>query len=167
MQAAQAQVRRVHLVSGEIEVVCDAQTDSNSQYVKFAVSDGSFGPRGTVFVNSWSNTFVAENGGRLPGNVKWAWTGKPQPYSRNGYGAAVAVGSGRMVTSSSQEGIQVYGAALPSETWSQALYYQGKAEYDAANHRLIHGPGGFGHYGFPLPQGSAAMRHFLEQHALR
>jgi hypothetical protein len=46
------QVRRLHLKTGELQVVCEVL--HSSRFVKFAVSDGTFGPRGAVAIQTWS-----------------------------------------------------------------------------------------------------------------
>ena len=56
---AQGEVRRIPLAGGPVEVVCRPITGDNSNYVYLDFSDGSFGPRGTIFLTTWEN---ANNG---------------------------------------------------------------------------------------------------------
>jgi hypothetical protein len=52
---AQQEVRRIPVSGGPIETVCRPSFDNNSKYCYLAISDGNFGPRGTLFVTTWSN----------------------------------------------------------------------------------------------------------------
>jgi hypothetical protein len=52
---AQREVRRIPVKGGPIETACRPKFDSNSNYCYLASSDGNFGPRGTLFVTTWSN----------------------------------------------------------------------------------------------------------------
>jgi hypothetical protein len=48
------QVREINLDSGAIVRRQNIFCDGNSLYAKIAVSDGSFGPEGTIFVVTWT-----------------------------------------------------------------------------------------------------------------
>ncbi|MGH7605418.1 MAG: hypothetical protein ACRENK_15660 [Gemmatimonadaceae bacterium] len=109
---AQGEVRRIPLAGGPVEVVCRPIIDNNSNYVYIAVSDGSFGPAGTVFATSWTisnngrpDTFVpgvgtASDGTPLTNAARWQWhgfsggvgQGPGGKWESAGYGSAVAVG---------------------------------------------------------------------------
>lgn len=155
---AQADVRRVHLETGAFEVVCYPYVDGNSSYLKIAVSDGTFGPAGTVFAQTWSNAKRADERAHLPDGSHWRLPGGSRLY-HGGYGAAVAVGGGRMYTGSSDEGIVRYSLG---QQWDAALYAQGRDEYFGAGLQLLHGQAGISPYGYVAPRGiSAAIDHFL------
>jgi hypothetical protein len=155
---AQRQVRRVHLVSGRQEVVvAEAPLSGNSKFVKIAVSDGSFGPRGTVFIQSWDNG--APKTGFLPDGGQWKF--RLSGFNVDGYGTAVAVRNGRMYFGTSRYGIWRVAKGQPMDA---RLFKQGHDDYVAAHHKLMHGTGGFGHFGFALPWGqSAAIDYYLLQ----
>jgi hypothetical protein len=176
----QNQVRRVHLETGVLQVcVADIRTDSNSNYAKIAVSDGTFGPRHSIFVQTWSNAVYADKRAYAFNGTSWdVWslntgsnsapiTGKTGTagWVSSGYGAAVGVAKGRLVIGSSSEGLRRFSLALPSDsaTYNSALYTQGFEEYISANLQLQYGTKGFGFYGFPAPYGiSAAIDYFLQ-----
>jgi hypothetical protein len=158
----QEQIRRVHLDTGEVQVYMKASVDGNSKFVKIALSDGTFGPYGTVFYQSWSNvnTRTAQMGAYLPDGTFWNYA-STITYAATGYGCAVAVGGGRMYTSSSSHGLRLHYAGPAID---KSLFSKGKAEYSA-----LHGEFQWGHYGFggeesfELPWGrSIAMDYFLE-----
>lgn len=155
---AQADVRRLHMVTGELEPVCQPYVDGNSNYVKIAVSDGTFGPAGTVFAQTWSNAKRADEHAYLPNGTTWRLPGGTR-LGHSGYGAAVAVGGGRMYTGSSDEGIVRYSLG---QQWDAAVYAQGRDEYFRAGLQLLHGHAGISPYGYAAPHGiSAAIDHFL------
>jgi hypothetical protein len=97
---AMAQVKRVHLVTGEVQHVVNVRESSatGNKYVKITVSDGSFGPKGTVFVSQWINSAPIAY---LPDGGRW-------DYVRYGvqYNTSIAVGNGRCVFGGSKEGIK-------------------------------------------------------------
>lgn len=161
---AQAIVRRVHLVTGELQDVCMPTVDGNSRYIKIAVSDGTVFERGSVFVDSWSNNYTARSDKVYyrPDGTK-AYLPALHPWSVSGYGTAVAVGAGRLYVATSEEGITRISARLPSDpVIDQAQFNRGQAEYAAKNLRLLHGPMGYGHYGQALPSDSADMTAYLK-----
>lgn len=155
---AQRQVRRVHLKTGELQVaVAEAPLSGNSKFVKIAVSDGSFGPRGAVFVQSWDNG--APKTAFLPDGTQWKF--RLSGFNVDGYGTAVAVRNGRMYFGTSRYGIWRVGKGPLMDA---RLFKQGHDEYVAAHHKLLYGTGGFGHFGLSLPWGqSAAMDYYLAQ----
>lgn len=125
---AQREVRRIPLAGGPIEVVCRPNIDNNSNYVFIELSDGTFGPRGTVFVTTWSATNngrpqaflpipgVATDGTPLRNSVVWAWqsfaeheiTGPGGKWDSGSYGGAVGIGHGMLVCGGADNGIDVY-----------------------------------------------------------
>src|SRR4029450_8804785 len=57
-------IRKINLTTGENVLIADPTVkaanfayyiDDNSRYMKIAVSDGSFGPRGMIAYTTWSN----------------------------------------------------------------------------------------------------------------
>lgn len=161
---AQAIVRRIHLVTGEMQDVCQPTLDGNSRYVKLAVSDGTVLERGTVFVDSWSNGYTARSDKVYyrPDGTK-ASLPTLHPWSVSGYGTAVAVGAGRLYVATSEEGITRISARLPTDpAVNAAAFSRGAAEYAKSNLRLLHGPHGYGHWGWELPADSADMVVYLK-----
>ena len=140
----QGQVRRVHLLTGELQtVIADGITDGNSKFVKLAVSDGTFGPRHAVAVQTWS--VVIEKGARtlyLPGGGTWR-AGGGDPWG-TGYGSAVAIARGRMYAGSSQYGLLRYAAGKP---WDRALWARGEKEFNAMHGKVRWGA--LGSHGMP------------------
>lgn len=160
----QQQVIRVHLETLERQVVCQPRVDANGRYFKLAVSDGSFYEDGTVFLQQWSNNWVAQAVAYRPDGSQMLLPASSD-WHHGGYGAAVAVGHGRLYVASSAEGIVRIRKRLPDDKPPNGPQYRrGKAEYDKAALRLIHGPLGFGHWGWDLPTGSADMQAFLSSH---
>jgi hypothetical protein len=182
----QNQVRRVHLETGVLQVcIPDIATDGNSQYAKIAVSDGTFGPRHSIFVQTWSNAVYADNRaysydsgtgiwsrwkinpgsslapmtGRSGGSYGWT--------TSSGYGAAVGCAKGRLVVGSSNEGIRRFSLATATDlalpAYNATLYSTGATEFRQRGLHLQFGTYGFGFYGFPAPYGlSAAIDYFLQ-----
>jgi hypothetical protein len=155
---AQRQVRRVHLASGKLEVVvAEAPLRGNSKFVKLAVSDGTFGPREAVFIQSWDNS--PPKVGYMQGGRQWKL--RAQGFNQSGYGSAVAVRNGRMYFGNSRYGIW---RIAKGPSMDAKLFQEGEDQYLAAHYNLTHGTGGFGHFGYPLPWSkSAAIDYFLER----
>jgi hypothetical protein len=157
---AQQQVRRVHLSSGVVEVAASPQFDSNSRFVKIALSDGTFYPRGTVFSCNWG-VFAYGRPQGLNVGFNSAGFGPGLPWETLGYPSAVAVGQGRMVCASSSEGIVIISKALPTDAvitetrWKAAVN-----DYQSRGFLLSHGPGGWGYFGLGLPWGVSAEIDF-------
>jgi hypothetical protein len=158
---AMGQVRRVKIATGELQTAVADITYSYgfSHYVKIAVSDGTFGPMGTVFAVNW----LVANQGRprawLPDGTEWRWapsweSGPGRPWETLGYGSAVAIGNGRLLCGTSSEGITMHSKALPGDAViSNAAWDTQRKAYEGAMLQLTHGQGGFGFYGLPLPWG--------------
>lgn len=153
---AQAQIRRINLVSGVLEVVSTVPVDGNSKFVKFAVSDGSFGPKGTVFTCTWSTAEFGLCASTLPNGDQWWWggaSGGTGRWSTLGYPAAVGVGQGRLVQGGVVEGILMITQRQAGDQEVSAAAVAGETEYKARGLELLHGENGFGFYGLPLPWG--------------
>lgn len=174
---AMQQVKRVHLVSGGLQVV--AQLDdlpSKTNYFKIAVSDGTFGPRGAVFVSTWD---VERGGGPyafLPDGTPWTiWKrgshsfteGRGGEWRGLGYSTCVGSSFGRLLCASADYGLVEITLALPTDpaVIDDKLYEVGKAEYEEFGFRLTHGVDGYGQFAYPLPWGrSVALDYYLACH---
>jgi hypothetical protein len=171
---AMGQVRRVSLKSGAMEtIVSDIKEYSRggTNFCKIAVSDGTFGPRGTVFFVTWSIANQGRPRAFFPDGTEWSWagvgadlSGPGRPWETLGYGSAVGVGQGKLVCGYSTEGITQISKALPSDITlkdpadqrgASNDYWRLKilAAYDGAGFDVTHGPGGYGYFGLPLPWG--------------
>lgn len=165
---AQRQIRRVDLMTGELQVVCTVPMDDNSKFVKFAVSDGTFGPRGTVFSATWSNAQYGYPAAIMPGPSHWTWyeqSGGTGAFRGFVYVTACAVGQGRMVYGGANEGLMMVTRRQPGDLEPSAAATRGATEYRARGLSLLHGECGFGFYGQRLPWGvSSDIDAFLMHH---
>ena len=145
---------------------------SKANYCKIAVSDGTFGPRGSVFMATWENVKMGGPWGYRPDGAAFSvWTtasnvvreGKGGKWAGMGYSTACAIGQGRLICASADYGLAEISLALPGDvTFNATMYSAGKGEYEKAGYRLTHGVDGFGQFGYPLPWGiSAAMDYYL------
>mgnify|MGYP000538294640 CR=1 FL=1 len=143
--ATRKEVRRVPVV-----------ITGNSFFVKFAVSDGSYAPRGTVFYA----TFDVQEGGRWygiqPDGSKWITT-PGVAYPMDAYQMAFGVGGGRLIAGGSDHGLVRCFKGTPVDG---TLYEQGKNEFRQRHLRLAYGAHGVGRYSVPEPM-SEALRYFL------
>jgi hypothetical protein len=162
---AQAQVRRIHLTTGELQVVRPINIDGNSKYAKLALSDGTFGERSSTFTWTWSSTYIGgpEMWGPIGSNgeapkpiLKW-WNdqagGTGDWTSHAGYGTAGCAQFGRMATASMVEGVKLISKSMPGDKPMSAAALRGQTEYRQRALYLVHGEGGFGYYDLPLPWG--------------
>ena len=135
--------------------------DNNSRFVKIAVSDGTWGPRGSVMVSTWSNNrfgyppMLGPDGSEI--DYMSGTTLKGLPWSSMGYPTAAGIGNGQMVCSSSNEGVvmllkaETSDPATPtSEAWAAMVTAWVTRGFD-----LLYGHQGFGFYGLPLPWGAS------------
>lgn len=160
---AQGQVRKVNILTGDVAVVCDLVPTSSEEYVKIAVSDGTFGPRGMVAVTSWNVTNWGRPALYTPDGKPIGWIntngqgqGPGACFEQLGYSGAVGIGLGRMLCSSAGEGVTQFSRALPSDKFiSSADWRAARKQYAEAGYDLTHGNGGWGFYGLPLPWGSS------------
>lgn len=170
--AAMGQVRKVDIGTGAVTVACTTSLDDHSHFVKIAVSDGTFGPRGTVFTATWSNVNLGMPLAFLPDGSKWTYNSGGQssvPVGRGGrwetmgYTSAMAVADGCLTVGTSWEGIGVVSKAQPADPVpNEALYAKGRDEFNAGM-QLVYGDRGFGYYGFPPPVGqSPELDYFLQ-----
>jgi hypothetical protein len=159
-------VQRILLTAADAapEPVCKVRWSNNARYVKLAVSDGTFGPKGLVGVVTWDNLhygypFLFTPDGKELDSWLWrgtarlgpAWQGQhgtPPP----GYPSCIGFGNGRMLCGTSQEGLMQMSRALPTDATTPAIL-PGLREWVARGYQLTHGHGGFGFFGLPLPWG--------------
>lgn len=140
---AQGQVRRKKTTGGAIEVCVNVPIDNNSNYVYLTISDGNFGPRGTLFTTTWSIANFGRPIAHLPGagldadgvtqvthSKKWVWQGFATnvlggpggKWASDGYGSAVAVGR---TGSGLPPGDPTYGVlACTSSSGNLSMYMQ-------------------------------------------
>jgi hypothetical protein len=170
---AMGQVIRVHLVTGERQVVKNYSSDHN-YFLKIAVSDGSFGPRHTLFITSWTVGRFGLPAAFLPDGTNWPLstyagaTVKPRGAGGNwdgfSYNGAVGVGSGRLIGGGAGEG--VWELTLANQPpLNGTLYQAGRRQWRDRGYWLTHSEGGFGHYGLPLPWGETPeIDYYLQCH---
>jgi len=176
---AMKQVRRVHVETGEVQVMLTRTTDGNSAFYKIAVSDGTFGPRGTIFVWSWSNaqygfpfTWLPEDGPRFERwsgpSQHWSWyeqDGGAGQWAQFVYATAGAVRNGLLVCGGAGEGLMVISAKDAADQAPTDAVKRGAKEYRDRCLHLLHGHNGFGFYGLALPWGeSEDIDAFLRHH---
>ncbi len=181
---ANGQVRRVHLGSGELQVVCAPVIDGNSKYVKIALSDGSFGPRGTVFTWTWSINNFGMPEAHLPNtpgangthSTRWSYNtferltrGKGGRWESLGYASAGGIGLGRLLSGSSQEGLVQISKALPTDPAPNLRsYLAGQTAFVERGYNVIHGHHGYGYFGMALPWGkSEDIDYYLRWNGLQ
>lgn len=176
----QQRILRIHLATRQRQVVRDLSmgvppngADGTTPiFVKLAISDGTFGPRGTIFMATWARMFgpiglVPQRGGgwttwstATPGD---AVCGRGGAWRDVGYGSAVGAGHGRLVYGGAGEGLaQITRATADDPRLDAALYKTGIVEWHERGFELAYGSQGFGFYGEPLPWGtSPAIDYFL------
>ena len=172
----QKQIRRVNIETGAIEVVStiDSQwsINANSKFIKIALSDGTFGPRGYVFYTTWSNLNYGFPIGLDTGFGAANPYGPGRPTNRSDYGSALAVADGKLATGSMSEGISIFSKALPGDPIVTATvvevqpdgskvtrphpYLRGRSEWSEKGYFYRFGPAGYGYHSDPLPWGESA-----------
>jgi hypothetical protein len=159
---AQQQIIRIHLDNGAREVVQTVSGDSNSHFVKLALSDGTMGPRGKVYYCTWSSINAGHPMG-VPRNYNNGNEGPGLPWHTYGYASAVGVSHGRILCSSSSEGlIELRAADTGQRGYTRAEETAMLDEWESRGYSLLHGRYGYGHMGLPLPWGeSAAIDNYL------
>lgn len=162
--AVMEQVKRINLTTDVIELVCSPYIDGNSRFMKIALSDGTFGPRGTVFASTWSVTNHGMPEAFLPGGTKWPFStfarisrGKGGAWDSISYASACGIGLGRLLAGSADEGLVQISQALSGEVAGNATTFEaGNQQFLQAGHRLLHGFNGYGWHGLALPWGQSA-----------
>lgn len=148
------QVREINLDSGAIVRRQNIYCDGNSLYAKIAVSDGSFGPEGTIFVVTWSLRALGYPHTYLPDGQEWSIAASPRlgaMWGDAGYPTAVAVGQGRLLVGNVSEGLNMLSLALPTDRPMPTQAGAGALEYWRRGYKKSHGFSGWGHYGLPVP----------------
>jgi hypothetical protein len=157
---AQAQVRRVSLKTGEVQVVAAVATDGNTKFCKIAVSDGTFGERGTVFWASWTNAQYGYPAARRPDGTGWSYYYGNEPFAGAGggfvYPSAVGVSHGRLVFGGAGEGIMQITRRQPGDATRSEQAAAGSREFAAKGYDLAYGAYGYGQTGQPLPWGESS-----------
>lgn len=172
---ASQDVRRANLATGAwepyVQLSDSAAAPTGAQYLVFDLSDGTTGPRGTVFADLWTSMTGPLSAAILPDGRPWAFwdnggNGPGMTWAAFGYGSAVGVGHGRIVCGWSNEGLGVIGQARGEKTWDWDRYFKRATDAWAASGRfLTHGPGGWGYYGLPQPWGvHPDVDTYLEMH---
>jgi hypothetical protein len=177
------EIRRVNLITGVKEVVCRPTFNANSHFCYLALSDGTFGPRGTVFATTFSNqnfgraeaflpvAGTAADGTKLTNAVKWNWQANANGVERGSgptdaaeYAIAVAVRDGMLSQGNSNMGLQTFMQAdatldpVPDVVRAKS----GQTYFNSRCYPLIFGAYGHGPTLYPLPLGeNADMDYFL------
>lgn len=165
-------VKRVNVDTGAIERVCLVPASGNTKFMKLSISDGTFGPKGTVFTWSWSNLEFGQPRTVLPDGKRWEWDypwtgtfGGAGQWANFVYATAGAVGNGRLVSGGANEGLLVITRKQASETVAPSAVVRGAKEYEERGLHLLHGAHGFGFYALRLPWGvSADIDAYLAWH---
>ena len=156
-------IRKINLATGQNVLIADPTVtaskfayfldDNNSRYMKIAVSDGSFGPRGMIAYTTWSNrNFGYPN---LIDGTTGAYDRLPQRQERRDvsrHGAAGAelvcarrsgIGAGRMLFGTAEEGLHVASQALPTDpVIDMKKYTAGMDQWQAKGYSLDPRAGG-------------------------
>lgn len=170
---ANGQVKRWNEVTGEIQVCASWEPPAKSEFCKLTLSDGTFMPRGTMFVAAWGTgglpLIFLPDGTRTRVNVQGSASlpgGLGGEWSELGYATACAVGQGRLVYGGADYGLAEITLGQPGDVkLDEDKYVAGKRQYGYAGYRLTHGIDGFGQWQLPLPWGQTAeMDYFLSCH---
>ena len=151
--------------------------DTNIKYIKFALSDGTFGPRGMVALVNWSNTHYGYPRLFIGGqHVNWhdsvyvtdlvgpVWPGTNGEHGCV-YTTGVGIARGRLICGNTHHGLLQLSAATLADVKVPPAVAAGLREYWARGYHLIHGYNGYGHDIAPLPWGeSANMDAYLAAH---
>jgi hypothetical protein len=126
---AMSQVRRINLITKELQICCDllaSPTSSNVHFANIAVSDGTFGPRHTIFSVHFDNSYFGRPRAWLPGAnaagdrthyLQWDYAyfgyNQVEGVGYTGtlvgiYPMSVCVGQGGLAFGGTEEAIQVF-----------------------------------------------------------
>ena len=160
---AQQAIRVVNINTRAIVRTIDVPVDGNSAFIKFAVSNGTFGPRGTVAV------CTAGIGGNFqapmvirPDGTRWNFDYAVYKRTCAGWGhgviypSAVALGPQGMAYGGTSKGIMLIDARRGGDEVPTAQVLAGFEEYKARGLEFLHGPDGYGQAGAPAPFGVSA-----------
>jgi hypothetical protein len=171
---AQSDIRRIDVATREMRVLASFDAAAKAEYAQIALSDGTFGPRGTVFLSTWEVDRMGAPWAFLPDGTQWRVaamasvatnSGKGGKYEGIGYSMAPAVRGGRLVYSGADYGLVELSLAQPGDyTIDEAKFAAGKRAYDRAGYRLRCGVHGFRQWkDEPLPWGmSPDVDYYLE-----
>jgi hypothetical protein len=180
----QKQIRRVNIDTGAVEVVWTqptsfSYTSSQTLFYNISISDGTFGPKGTVFLSTWDQWSSSHPYAILPGGANWAFSKASNANDKGqwpedsvyggrttlGYPSASGVAFGRLVFGGSDEGICVVSKAQPGDTVAPSAVWPGQTEWYQGGYDLVYGNTGFGFYDLDLPWGvSANIDAYLQWH---
>jgi hypothetical protein len=173
--AAMAQVKRVHLVDGRIETLYSPPISggSASNYYKIAVSDGTAGPEGQIFISNWTVQSYGAPRSIGPDGKVWSVVkyhasrvsrGRSSGYASTGYSGAVAARYGRIVWGGANEGLRQFSiASTDAPIVDKAKYARGREAWAKAGYNLSHGAYAESFFGLPLPWGEDAdMDYFMQ-----
>jgi hypothetical protein len=178
---AMNQIRRVKVSTGEVSVcVSDLLTDNNALWVHLAISDGTFGPRGTLFSNTWSAANASGSAAfpeawKYNGSLSWSrWqyysgteyteSGMPWPSTSLGYPTASGVVDGKLIFGGAGKGLRVLSRKLASDT-VVSNFQTGRTKYIRMGFDLTHGGGGWSDTGLAPPFGvDTDIDAYLEAH---
>jgi hypothetical protein len=156
---AQGQIRRVRPDGSDLQTVFNFTLDGNTNFCKFWLSDGTFGPRGAGGIARWSNGNYGWPQMFKPDGTGWAMSsGETAGWQQEFvYVTAGAIGQGRMVFGGANDGLQVISKRLSTDTTPNAAAVRGRVEWFRKGLDMVHGRLGFGN-GFPvgLPWGESA-----------
>lgn len=153
---AQAQITVFDLATKQIVRRVPITVSNNSTFVKLAVSDGSYAPRGTIFFCTFDVQHGARWYGIKPDGTRWNST-KNAPYPMEDYQMSVGIGGGRMIVGGSDFGMVRF---FRGDQVNGALYNQGAAEFKNGAMRIVYGPHGVGPYSLPA-DASEALRYYV------
>lgn len=154
---AQAQITVIDMATKQVVRRVPITVSNNSCFVKLAVSDGSYAPRGTIFFATFDVQHGARWYGIKPDGTRWDTT-KNSPYAMDDYQMSVGIGGGRMIVGGSDYGLVRF---FNGQHVNGALYGPGAAEFKARAMRLVYGPHGVGPYALPA-NASDALRYYVQ-----
>jgi hypothetical protein len=171
---AQSDIRRINVQTREMRVLASFDAAAKAEYAQISLSDGTFGPRGTVFLSTWEVDRMGCPWGFLPDGTRWypvamasvaANSGAGGKWENIGYSMASAVRNGRLIYSGADYGIVELSLKQPGDyTIDEKRFAAGKQAYDHAGYRLRTGVHGFRQWkDDPLPWGmSPDVDYYLQ-----
>jgi hypothetical protein len=155
---SEKRVGRIHRHTHEMQTLFTPKLDNNSHFVQL-----SLGPDGTIYVVTWGlfyhgrpEAWIPQADGTytrwLPGGSGDLPNGRGGKWSGWGYPSAVAVSADRIYFGGSQEGLGMIRMALPNDpTHDVAAFNASQEAWQDDGQALVHGTGGYGFAGLPLP----------------
>jgi hypothetical protein len=171
---AQSDVRRINVQSRAMRVLASFDAAAKAEYAQISLSDGTFGPRGSVFLSTWEVDRMGAPWVFLPDGTQWRVAAMASVATNSGlggrwegigYSMASFARNGRLVYSGADYGIVELSLGQPGDvTIDEARFAAGKREYDRAGYRLRTGVHGFRQWqDEPLPWGmSPDVDYYLE-----